>query len=177
MPRVRVRLHTERVQLEFRGDEALFRRVIEPVILNVAGRSAPKRGAGGAGVSGVGAPATTAGAVPAAKPTTASARTGYTPPSQDFGTFCRRLEPDENGEANRIAAFAFFLWNYERKEVFQEEEVVGCFRAEGADPPRDGASLYEELVARRILRPAESSGTWRLTTKGRAHVRHHLLSA
>jgi hypothetical protein len=102
---------------------------------------------------------------------------GYQPPSQDFGTFRRQLDPEHGEEGNRIAAFAFFLWNYEKKEVFRADEVAGCFQADGRAVPRDTEALYEDLVSRRILRPADEDGGWRLTSKGRAHVRHHLLSA
>jgi hypothetical protein len=166
MADVRVRLQTSRIQLEFCGDQGLFERSIEPLLLGLAGGPAP--------------PAATAPR--RVQPEEAVALRGeeprgYRPPSDRFGTFQRQLDVSENGVTNRVAAFAFFLWNYEKKEVFKEEEVEGCFHAEGLTPPEDSGEIYSDLQSKRILTPGAAERTWRLTGKGRDFVRHHLLSA
>ena len=162
MSDVRVRLKTGRVRLEYRGSRELFERGIEPLLLGLArGRPARRR-------------APEAAPAPAPKETEPK---GYRPPSDRFGTFQRQLDPEKNGTTNRVAAFAFFLWNYEKKEVFREDEVEGCFRAEGISPPEDPADVYGDLLSRRLLSPGAADRTWRLTGKGRDFVRHHLLSA
>lgn len=102
----------------------------------------------------------------------------YVPPSDRFGSFQRQRRPDPVGAADRIASYAFFLWNYDRREDFGEDEISGCFRADGVELPGDASDLYRALVEHRILEPVNGrDGTWRLTSKGRAHVRGHLLTA
>ena len=85
------------------------------------------------------------------------------------------MEEEATGEL--VAAYAFFLWNYEKREIFSEDEVAGCFAAHGRTPPEDAAAIYGDLLTQRVLSPGAAENTWRLTSKGRDYVRHHLLSA
>ena len=160
MTRIRVRLQTRELNLAFEGSRAFFERHLSPLLGPLAGR----RG-------GEARPAGTL-AEPAREPAP-----GYVPPSDRFGVFQRQCDLGETEAAGRVAAYAFFLWNYEKKEVFAEEEVEGCFRADGTSVPADPAALYGELLGRRMLAPGAKEHTWRLTGKGRDYVRHHLLSA
>ncbi len=107
----------------------------------------------------------------------ASKPVGYEPPLDRFGTFQRQLAVEEAHEAHLVAAYAFFLWNYEKREVFTEDEVAGCFAAHGRTLPVDPAEVYGDLLTQRVLSPGAGEHTWRLTSKGRDFVRHHLLSA
>ena len=109
---------------------------------------------------------------------TAPVREGYRPPSGRFGVFQRQMDPDEERTAHRVAAYAFFLWNYEKKEVFKEREVEACFDADGQAITEDALTeAYGDLLGRRMVSPGAQDHTWRLTGKGRDYVRHHLLSA
>ncbi len=158
MSDVRIRLKTAGISLHFEGSEELYDRLLASVLAPFAGRRASER------------PAERVVARPRRVP-------AWSPPSDRFGTFRRQIDLTKDGEADRVAAFAFYLWNYEKKETFREEEVEGCFHAQGLEPPKDTASVYGELLTRRMLSPGAAERSWRLTGKGRDYVRHHLLSA
>jgi len=157
MSQVRVRLQTARVHLVFEGGEALFEREVEPLLLGLA------RGAHTAPVG----PAPAGEAAREASP----ARPAWRPASTSFGTFHRQLGEGPNGAENRVAAYAFYLWNYEKKETFGTEEVAGCFAAGGEDVPDDLDASCAALERERILQPAAREGSWRLTQKGKTRVR------
>ena len=179
MSSVHVRLQTDAIHMEFRGSQALFERVVDPILLAFAtGRPASvaprisrakQEETGGPEVRGQEENGSEGGA--------ADNGSHYNPPSDTFHTFQRQLEPGKDAPANRVAAYAFFLWNYEKKESFEEDEVTGCFLAEGLPVPEALGDAYDELSRRRILAPGRRDGAWELTAKGRDHVRHHLLSA
>lgn len=168
MPDVCIRLQTAGLQLEFQGSEAFYDRLLASILAPLVGQPAD------------GAPAPSAQASPAAPAAgrpLASRASRYQPPSDRFGTFRRQIDLSKDGEAERVAAFAFYLWNYEKKETFREEEVEGCYHAQGLPPPADPASVYGDLLTRRLLTPGAAERSWKLTGKGRDYVRHHLLSA
>jgi hypothetical protein len=167
MSRIRVHMTQRGSHLHFEGRQEFFERAVEPLFLVAAGGGAPRRKR-----VAVAAPPTN-GAARAEKPPKPS----YRPPAPHFGTFQRQVGEGLEHDEDRLAAYAFFLWNYERKEVFREEEIRGCFAADGTPPPAESGPLYERLARRRMLVPDGKPGTWRLTSKGRDHVRHHLLSA
>ena len=167
MPDVRVRMSVRGVELEFHGPDELFERAVVPRLAALTtGRMRVTRSASATGES------------PAASEVLPP---GYEPPADRFNLFLRQLEvPSEaesEGASDRIAAYAFFLWNYEKKEIFHEEEVDGCFAADGQRVPGQPAAVYGDLLSRRVLAPGGADHTWRLTGKGRDYVRHHLLSA
>jgi hypothetical protein len=103
---------------------------------------------------------------------------GYRPPSFEFGQFVQKLGAEAAEPDRQIVAFAFFLWNYEKKDVVNEDEIAGCFRAIGLQPPQRTSELYSDLANRlRFLAPGNSAGTWSLTTKGANYVKTRLLGA
>jgi hypothetical protein len=161
MSDTRVRLSTSRFRLAFDGSGSFFDRVVAPVLAPLAPSGKPGR-----------RPARP-GAVASRRPESP----GYRPPSDRFGMFERQFAPNEQVPTGLVAAYAFYLWNYEKKETFLEGEIEGCFRAAGREPPSDAAALYGELLSRRMLAPGAKDHSWRLTGKGRDFVRHHLLSA
>ena len=165
MAQVRVRLQTERVQLVFEGDESVFERQVEPLLLRLAsgGRRAPLR------TPAVVTEAEDAVAKPA--PTAAPAEDAWQPAATSFGTFQRQLASEPDGAARQIAAYAFYLWNYEKRETFGTTELAGCFEAGGTELPEDLAAACADLERRHILQPAAHEGSWRLTPKGTNQVR------
>lgn len=107
-----------------------------------------------------------------------SSARGYRPPSSEFGPFVHRLGPEAAESDRQILAFAFFLWNYEKRDVISEDEVEGCFRALGLMPPSNAPDLYESLSSRqRFLLPGPKPLTWVLTTKGANYVKTRLLGS
>jgi len=168
MCNARVRLQTAHLDVRYKGPTRFFDRVIAPLFASWEGK--------GQGLGAGARPAQAPAPAPAPGPLRAAAP-GYQPPLDRFGTFRRRLDPSKDGVANRVAAYAFFLWNYEKKEVFREDEVEGCFRADALPAPEDPASVYGDLLTRRMLSPGAAERSWRLTSKGVDYVRHHLLSA
>jgi hypothetical protein len=161
MAHVRVRLQTARVRLVFEGEESVFDRQIEPLLLRVARGRASTRGQ-------VAAVAEEQPAEPAAA---AAAHDGWQPAATSFGTFQRQLTDGPEGTESLITAYAFYLWNYEKRETFGTEELGGCFEAGGSEVPQDLAESCADLESKRILQPAAHEGTWRLTPKGTNQVR------
>ncbi len=168
MAQVRVRLQTKRVQLLFEGDESVFERQIEPLLLRLAGEHAKARATAPSGAP-VSAPAPVP--APAREAAAEPAKAVWQPAGTSFRTFQRQLADSPNGTANQIAAYAFYLWNYERRETFSVEEIEGCFEAGGETVPDDLAAACVDLEDSRILQPAAHEGTWRLTPKGTNQVR------
>jgi hypothetical protein len=161
MSGIRIQLSTPDLKLSYHGSQEFFDRVLGPVL-------DPLRG--GAGEPARRRPTPVLGEAPPRDD-------GYHPPSDRFGVFQRQLDPAQTEPASRLAAYAFFLWNYEKKETFGEGEIEGCFRADGVEPPEDAGPVYGDLITRRMLAPGAKERTWRLTGKGRDYVRRHLLSS
>ena len=167
MTDVRVRLNIRRFRLEYSGSLPFFERVVDPLVQRVAPAGKPLEPRADA------EPEAANGAA-----TGAEAPQGYRPPSFEFGQFVQKLGAEAAEPDRQIVAFAFFLWNYEKKDVVNEEEIAGCFRAIGLQPPQRTSELYADLANRlRFLAPGQSEGTWSLTTKGANYVKTRLLGA
>ena len=156
MAHVRVRLQTACMQLIFEGDEAVFERQVEPLLLRLAGGRRT-------------AVPVAAAPVPARPPE--ETVDGFRPSPSSFGTFHRQLADQPADTAAQIAAYAFYLWNYEKKETFLFDELAGCFAAGDESVPEDLAETCAALELRRVLQPAAKDGSWRLTPKGTNQVR------
>jgi hypothetical protein len=181
-PDVRVHLRLGAVRLEFEGDRSFYERHVEGLVdaASRSGRSSVPNAVSGNGKAPVAAPPTSDGDVAAPPPPPAPVerpRASFVPQSGEFGRFIRRLGP-EAGEADRqVAAFAFYLWNYEKRETFGEPEIVGCFRALGLTPPTDLPALFDDLTDRRRFLEGSGSSTWRLSRKGENYVKTRLLAS
>lgn len=168
MAQVRVRLQTAHVQLLFEGEEAVFERQVEPLLLHVARRGSRRASSGTPD-------ARSAEPAPQAAETAAGqAPNGWQPAATHFHTFQRQLAEAPESDGARIAAYAFYLWNYEKRETFGTEELTGCFQADEATVPDDLAGRCRALEDRRILQPAAQEETWRLTPRGTNRVRKWL---
>jgi hypothetical protein len=162
---VRVRLNVGRFRLEYSGSLPFFERVVDPLVERVAPAGQPAE-----------APAASAEEPPSVP--APEVPKGYRPPSFEFGQFVQKLGAEAAEPDRQIVAFAFFLWNYEKKDVVTEEEIAGCFRAIGLQPPQKTTELYADLATRlRFLAPGSAPGTWSLTTKGANYVKTRLLGA
>ncbi|MDA1193652.1 MAG: hypothetical protein O2894_00550 [Planctomycetota bacterium] len=74
----------------------------------------------------------------------------------------------------RIMAFAFYLWNYEREDTFDSDAIVAFFRTVHEEPPENLPELLQGLCdSKRWLEPAGAA--WRMTTKGVNYVKNRLL--
>ena len=168
MSDVRVRLNLGRFRLEYSGSLPFFERVVDPLVARVAPAAAAEDGA----------PAPAPASAEAAGAEDAEAAKGYRPPSFEFGQFVQKLGAEAAEPDRQIVAFAFFLWNYAKKDVVSEDEIAGCFRAIGLQPPQRTSELYADLANRlRFLTPAAAAGTWSLTTKGANYVKTRLLGS
>ena len=179
MSEVRMRLNLDGVRLEYSGTQDFFMRVVDPLV--AAAAAGPRTSAGRKPLpeglreadASVAGPAVTARPEAAAPP----APTGYRPPSNEFGLFVRQLGREAADVDKQVVAFAFFLWNYVKKEVIKEEEIAGCFQALGLPVPEPMAAIYDGLANRmRFLGPGPQPGTWQLTGKGQNYVRTRLLA-
>jgi hypothetical protein len=177
---VRIRLDLDGVRLEYSGSQEFFERVVEPFVAAASHR----HGAGGE------PPPTPAHSeapeereepaveeAPSPPPAPPPAPAGYRPPSYEFGVFVRQLGREAGDPDKQVVAFAFFLWNYVKKETIREDEIAGCFHALGLAMPEDMRTLYDGLANRlRFLAPGPEAGAWQLTTKGANYVRTRLLA-
>ncbi len=189
MSEIRMRLHLGTFRLEYSGSLAFYQRVLEPLLGGPAVRA--PLGSGGERAEPTGpvpatgvAPTSTAAPVPTfSEPAPPAPRAaaplpdrGYRPPSAEFGPFVQRLGSEAAEPDRQVVAFAFFLWNYAKKDVIAEEEIAGCFRALGLPPPANLPDLAFGVAQRlRFLAPGPSAGTWTLTTKGANYVKTRLL--
>ncbi len=176
MPAVRVRLVIDGVRLEFRGDEALFERSVSALVEEAyRGKWGPRGDA--AEPTDPPAPAVAAPAEDA-DPSPDRAEPGFTPQSTKFSSFLRQVGERAATPAQQVTAFAFYLWNYEDRRQFGSEEIEGCFRAVGMQPPEPlGACLADLCERKRFLAPVEGNGQLELTPKGVNYVKTRLLSA
>ena len=158
MAQVRVRLQTSRVELHFEGTEEVFERQVEPLLRHLA-RAGARR------------PASAPPSATSAPRAIREEAEAWEPEALHFRTFRRQLATEPEGTDERIAAYAFYLWNYEKRETFSATELAGCFRADGAEAPDDLEAPCSDLERRRILQPAAHEGTWRLTPRGTNRVR------
>jgi hypothetical protein len=159
--KVCIRLSVGGVRLEFRGSRAFFERLIEPLVNAAYARSgAPEEQAAEASRR----------AEPEGPP-------AYRPASPlHFNQFVNQVGDRAADADQRIMAFAFYLWNFERKDEFGAAEISAFFRTVQDEPPEDLAVRLADLAERRrFMEAGGDDGAWRLTQKGVNYVKNRLL--
>ncbi len=174
MSEVRIRIAVGPARLEYEGSQALFDRSIAPLMEALSG-ALPAAALEGGAARGAASDA------PAPNPSTQVKRPAgpvWTPASpQHFVQFTSQVGPRAATAEQRMLAFAFYLWNYEKAERCSREQIEAFFRTMQEEPPADFAERMERLCDRkRFLEPA-GKGAWRLTTKGVNYVKNRLLAA
>lgn len=172
--RVHIRLGT--LRLAYEGSRAFYETAVEPLVARAAdrGRRATVAATGSA------APPAPAPKDPAPAPAPADetpAPTAFVPRSPEFGRFLRRLGPEAAEPDRQVVALAFYLWNYERLEMFTEREISGCFAALGLRVPGDLDEILDDLTDRKRFVESLGAGLYKLTKKGENYVKTRLLSA
>ena len=155
---MRVRLALGDIELAFAGRRAFFEQRIAPLVEAMYQRVEAGQVSTGAAASG-----------PAGET--------FQPSSpQRFQQFAGQVGGNAATVEQRMMAFAFYLWNYERRDAFDAEGIAAFFRTTQEEPPETLATLLEELgTTRRWLETAGEPGRWRLTTKGVNYVKNRLL--
>jgi hypothetical protein len=169
MDEVRIRMTVGAVRLEFRGSRGFFEQHVEPLAHAAyarldGGRPAPA------------APAKDAR--PAARSPDAAGPAPFQPSSPpQFRRFTSQVGRRAADADQRIMAFGFYLWNFERQDEFAEEQIAAFFRTVLDDPPPDlGSRLAGLRDGKRFLESGEDPATWKLTTKGVNYVKNRLLA-
>lgn len=161
MPEVHIRITASGTSIEYVGSRAFFERAIAPLVDALAG------GPGEAGV----APRAEPPAGPIWKPAA----------PQRFVRFTAQVGARAETVEQRIMAFAFYLWNYEKEEGCTADQVEAFFRTVREEPPADLQERLDGLCrAKRFLERVDGAGAghaWRLTTKGVNYVKNRLLVA
>jgi hypothetical protein len=164
MHEIRVRLAVGNVKLEFRGRLAFFESRIEPLVRAAYARGLDvSRWAAGPGERRA---AATKPSLPVFKPTA---------PAQ-FQRFATQVGGRASDADQRIMAFGFYLWNFERQNEFPEDQLEAFFRTVQEEPPADLPGRLADLRdRRRFLEPGEDARSWKLTPKGVNYVKNRLL--
>ncbi len=160
---VRVRLGMAGVQIAFAGRRAFFEEHVAPYVEAIYARAQ-------------------GGAAPAAGSTQPQATNGepsFQPSSpRKFQQFAVQIGANAATVEQRVMAFAFYLWNYERRDEFVGGEIASFFRTVHEAPPEDLPQLLQDLSeGKRFLEAGEADAAWRLTTKGVNYVKNRLLGA
>jgi len=159
---VRIKVRAGGGHIEYAGSQGFFDRLIAPLI------DAAYRREWGAVPDGS----------PAALPVTPPRGPVFRPASpQHFSHYAGQVGARAASVDQRIMAFAFYLWNFERQDEIFAEDLRGFFRTVLEEPPGD---LQQRLVAlcnaQRFLQPGDAAESWRLTTKGLNYVKNRLLA-
>lgn len=173
MPEVRIRLAIGSLRVEYSGTRAFFERTIEPLVQAAYARDGSEEAPPGqmAGPAGSGQAADDGPALPAGPI--------FQPSSQQrFVQYAGQVGENAATVNQRIMAFSFYLWNYERREEFPVDEIGAFFRTVHETPPPDLGARIEDLAEqKRFLEPGRDEGAWRLTSKGVNYVKNRLLGA
>ena len=102
----------------------------------------------------------------------------WTPASPPhFAQFAAQVGPRATGVEQRIMAFAFYLWNFEKQEDCREVQIAAFFRTLQEDPPADLRVRLGTLCETKRFLEVVDAHTWRLSTKGVNYVKNRLLAA
>lgn len=156
---VRIRLGVGGIAIAFAGRRAFFERHVAPLMEAMYARAAGS-------ASSVAHPASPASGAAAFQPTA----------PERFQKFAGQVGANAATVEQRVMAFAFYLWNYERHDDFDGAAIGAFFRTVHETPPEALDALLEDLAStKRWLEPGSGDGRWRLTTKGVNYVKNRLL--
>ncbi len=154
MSRVRLRIVTGTTRMAFEGRRAFFDRVIAPLLP---------------------APPTAVEASPSRR---AEARgPAWTPASPPhFVQFAAQVGARAATPDQRIMAFAFYLWNFEKREECTRSDVESFFRTVQQEPPADLTDRLADLAGVKRFLESTRPDAWRLSPKGVNYVKNRLLA-
>ncbi len=158
---VAVRIVLAGVSIAFEGRQAFFDEHVAPLIDAAYHRA----GAGAAWPTG-------------SSQTPEPIRGGAFQPSepQRFQKFAGQVGANAVTPEQRVMVFAFYLWNFERKDEFDLAEIASFFRTVNEEPPADLERLLGELCgSKRFLEARRGTDAMCLTTKGVNYVKNRLL--
>lgn len=179
MERVGIDVEAGPWRIAFQGRRGFYEQWIEPLVESVLARA--ERG-GAADEVGAAAPltATAPPALPAAATSNGAAKPAadvWKPqaPAQ-FHQFVAQVGDRASSTDKKVMAFAFYLWNYEKREQFDTAEVKRFFRTVLDESGEDVPQVLEELAHHRgFLDTAGIDGPWSLRKKGVGFVKARLL--
>ena len=173
MDEVRVRMMMGSIRLEFRGRRAFFEAWVEPLL-----HAAYARGEVPPGLRAAASPPAAQEPSPAPDPED-PAEPAFNPTSPfHYNQFVGQVGARATKAYQQVMAFAFYLWNYEKREEFGRGDAEGFFRTLKIEPPDDLGTLLEDLTSRRrFLENGAGKASWRLSTKGVNYVKNRLLGS
>lgn len=169
---VRVRIALGGVTLAFEGRRAFF----DEHVASLLDAAYQRAGADGADQAGTDQAGTDQGdAMPGtAKPPGGASFQPSAP--QQFQKFAGQVGANAVTIEQRVMVFAFYLWNYERKDEFSLEDIASFFRTVNEEPPEDLDTLLDALcTGKRFLEARRGTAAMCLTTKGVNYVKNRLL--
>jgi hypothetical protein len=173
-PDVRVQVRIGSVRLTFEGDQSFYEAHVESLLAAAAGKPVPVPSAPRVPAVPPVTPPPSPSPVPAAVRT--AERPAWTPSSGDFGRYIRRLGSEAGEPDRQVVAFAFYLWNYERRETFGRGEIAACFQALHLPTPEPLDPILEDLTERKRFLEHVGGDAWRLSKKGENYVKTRLLT-
>lgn len=168
MTNIRLRLDLSGVGLEFQGSQAFYDRWVEPILAATCQRP----------VSEPAAPVETPPAASSSVPDAEPDRAIFQPQSPTrFQQYVAQVGDRAATTEQQVMAFGFYLWNYEKRNVFGWDDLQGFFAMMRQDVPDDLEALIEDLNGRKRFLEAADERQWKLTTKGVNYVKNRLLGS
>jgi hypothetical protein len=198
MRRVVIDVEVGDLRVAFEGGRGFYERWVEPLVEGAYRRASATAPEGAATAPGatqgptgpspagtdLGARGATHGTPAASSAATGPAPAPSAPPADTwrpaspghFQQFVAQVGDRASSPDKRVMAFAFYLWNYEKRESFATSEVERFFRTVLDEPTEGLADLLEDLSATRGFLEAEGpAGPWALRKKGVGFVKARLL--
>lgn len=184
MERVGIDVEAGSWRVAFEGRRGFYEQWIEPLVESVISRAEGETSSavGGepaetAAARGPSSPAPVQVAPPPASRPAAPAPDIWKPeaPAQ-FHQFVAQVGDRAGTTDKKVMAFAFYLWNYEKREQFETKEVQRFFRTVLDESGDDVPQVLEELAHHRgFLDALGTDGPWSLRKKGVGFVKARLL--
>ncbi|MCA9316437.1 MAG: hypothetical protein KDB73_13200 [Planctomycetes bacterium] len=184
MERVGIDVEAGPWRIAFQGRRGFYEQWIEPLVESVITRAENEGSVEVAGEAGEApAAATPAPAAVEVAPSHQAPRPAapavdmWKPeaPAQ-FHQFVAQVGDRAATTDKKVMAFAFYLWNYEKREQFETAEVQRFFRTVLDESGDDVPQVLEELTHHRgFLDTLGTDGPWSLRKKGVGFVKARLL--